>query len=144
MKVAAAAESRELQPRKVDAGTLCAAAELKLISAPQRVLADRNEATRRGRQTMSKGNVTTNHGSIRRWAEERGGTPATVKRTAGDHEPGILRLDFEPRDESLEPIEWDEFFEKFDKEDLAFLHQDRTESGELSRFHKFINRSSSH
>lgn len=91
---------------------------------------------------MSNGNTTTDHESIRRWAEERGGTPATVKRTKEGGEPGVLRLDFEPRDESLEPIGWDEFFEKFDKEDLAFLHQDRTESGQLSRFHKFVNRSS--
>ncbi|MCA6119216.1 hypothetical protein J6524_30695 [Bradyrhizobium sp. WSM 1738] len=91
---------------------------------------------------MSNGKTTTDHESIRRWAEERGGTPATVKRTKEGGEPGVLRLDFEPRDESLEPIGWNEFFEKFDKEDLAFLHQDRTESGELSRFHKFVNRSS--
>jgi hypothetical protein len=91
---------------------------------------------------MTKGNVTTDHRSIKHWAEERGGTPATVKKTKGDGEPGILRLDFEPRDEALEPIGWDEFFEKFDKEGLAFLHQDRTEDGKLSRFHKFVNRSS--
>jgi hypothetical protein len=91
---------------------------------------------------MAKGNVTTDHRSIKHWAEERGGTPATVKKTKGDGEPGILRLDFEPRDEALEPIGWDDFFEKFDKEGLAFLHQDRTEDGKLSRFHKFVNRSS--
>ena len=91
---------------------------------------------------MSKGNVTTDHNSIRQWAEERGAAPATVKGTKGDGEPGILRLDFQPRDEGLEPIGWDDVFDKFDKEDLAFLYQDRTESGELSRFHKFVNRSS--
>jgi hypothetical protein len=91
---------------------------------------------------MAKGNVTTDHERIRRWAEERGGAPATVRGTKGDGEPGILRFDFEPRDENLEPIDWDEFFEKFDKEDLAFLCQDRTEEGQLSRFHKFVNRSS--
>jgi hypothetical protein len=90
---------------------------------------------------MSKGNVTTDHNSIRQWAEERGAAPATVKGTKAKGEPGILRLDFEPHDEGLEPIGWDDFFDKFDKEDLAFLYQDRTESGELSRFHKFVNRS---
>ncbi|MEK9282853.1 hypothetical protein MTR72_25030 [Bradyrhizobium sp. ISRA442] len=92
---------------------------------------------------MSKGNVTTDHKKIQHWAEERGGIPATVRRTKGEGEPGVLRLDFEPRDKSLDPIGWDEFFDKFDKEGLAFLHQDRTEAGELSRFHKFVNRSSS-
>ena len=42
----------------------------------------------------------------------------------------------------LEEIEWDEFFRKFEESDLAFLHQDRTGDGKLSRFHKFVRRSS--
>lgn len=92
---------------------------------------------------MAEGNVTTDHEKIRKWAEERGGKPATVKRTQSDGEPGVLRLDFEPRDAALEPIDWESFFDKFDKEDLAFLFQDRTESGEVSRFHKFISRAAS-
>ncbi len=94
---------------------------------------------------MSEGKTTTNHDEIRRWAERRGGVPSSVKGTErnkgkADH-AGILRLDFEPRDEGLEEISWDEFFEKFDKEKLAFLYQDETSGGETSRFHKFINRS---
>lgn len=39
------------------------------------------------------------------------------------------------------PIEWDEFFQIFEKSDLAFLHQDKTEDGKLSRFSKFVSRS---
>jgi hypothetical protein len=93
---------------------------------------------------MSEGKTTTNHDEIRRWAEERGGRPATVKGTEGkkgkDHEAGVLRLDFQEPDEGLEKISWDEFFEKFDQEKLAFLYQDETSGGETSRFHKFINR----
>ena len=64
-----------------------------------------------------------------------------MKSTGSKGEPGILRLDFEPRDEGLEPLEWDDFFDKFEKEHLAFLYQDRTSDGKVSRFHKFINRS---
>ena len=90
---------------------------------------------------MSEGKVTTDHKQIRRWAEERGGKPATVKSTSSNEGPGILRLDFEPRDEGLEPVEWDDFFEKFEEEGLAFLYQDQTADGKVSRFHKFINRS---
>jgi len=90
---------------------------------------------------MAQGKVTTDHDKIRQWAEERGGSPATVKSTQTDSEPGVLRLDFEPRDSALEPIEWDEFFEKFDGEGLALLYQDRTDDGKISRFHKFVNRS---
>ena len=90
---------------------------------------------------MSEGKMTTDHAKIRRWAEERGGRPATVKGTAANKAPGVLRLDFEPKDAELEPIDWNEFFEKFEKEGLAFLYQDHTASGEVSRFHKFVNRS---
>ena len=89
---------------------------------------------------MSEGKVTTDHQTIRKWAESRGAVPATVKSTKSRDEPGILRLDFEPRDESLEPLDWDEFFEKFDREKLAFVYQDSTADGSPSRFHKFINR----
>jgi hypothetical protein len=90
---------------------------------------------------MSQGEVTTDHGTIRKWAEERGGAPATVRDTKSGKGPGVLRFDFEPKDAELEPIGWREFFEKFDRENLAFLYQDRTESGDISRFHKFVNRS---
>jgi len=90
---------------------------------------------------MSEGKVTTDHKQIRRWAEERGGKPATVKDTSKKGELGILRLDFEPRDAGLAPVEWKDFFDKFEEEGLAFLHQDRTADGKVSRFHKFINRS---
>jgi hypothetical protein len=96
---------------------------------------------------MSEGKTTTDHDEIRQWAEERGGVPATVKGTAGSSkksdEAGILRLDFEPRDEALEEIRWEEFFEKFDKEKLAFLYQEETADGSTSRFHKFVNRPAS-
>ena len=95
---------------------------------------------------MSEGKTTTDHDEIRQWAEERGGVPSTVAGTErggkkGAEHAGILRLDFEPHDEGLEEISWDEFFEKFDKEKLAFLYQEETAGGETSRFHKFINRS---
>jgi len=90
---------------------------------------------------MSEGKTTTDHEEIRAWAQERGGQPATVKATAKAKKgTGILRLDFEPRDEELEEISWEDFFKKFDKENLAFLYQEETADGSTSRFHKFINR----
>lgn len=90
---------------------------------------------------MARANVTTDHDKIRKWAEARGGEPATVKDTEQNDEAGILRLDFDPPDEGLEKISWDEFFEKFDDADLAFLFQEKTASGKTSRFHKFVDRS---
>lgn len=90
---------------------------------------------------MSEAKRTTDHDTIRRWAEQRGGRPATVTATRGKTGPGILRLDFEPKqEEGLSLISWDEFFEKFDEENLDFLFQDKTEDGKVSRFHKFVAR----
>lgn len=84
---------------------------------------------------------TTDHQTIRRWAEERGGRPAAVRDTGGGDDPGLLRIDFEGSEpEGLERIDWNEFFDKFEESRLAFLYQDKTESGETSRFFKLVRR----
>jgi hypothetical protein len=84
---------------------------------------------------------TTDHEEIRRWAEEHDAVPATVRGTA-DHEPGVLRLDFPggAGEDQLDHISWDEWFEKFDRENLAFLYQERKASGEDSTFFKLVRR----
>jgi len=88
---------------------------------------------------MSEAKRTTDHKTIRRWAEERGGHPASVRSTARKGEDaGILRIDFDPKDEKLDRISWEDFFEKFDHEGLVFLYQDKTADGGTSRFHKFV------
>jgi hypothetical protein len=87
---------------------------------------------------MSSARQTTDHDEIRRWIEERDGRPSRVKDSG---EGGILRIDFGKPEEALEPIEWEEFFQIFEKSDLAFLHQDKTDDGKLSRFSKFVSRS---
>jgi hypothetical protein len=63
-----------------------------------------------------------------------------VKRTRGGG--GILRIDFPGYSgaKSLEPISWDEFFERFEETNLAFLYQDKTGSGRPSRFNKLVGR----
>ncbi len=87
--------------------------------------------------------TTTRHEDIKKWAEARGGVPATVKGTdAGDDPAGILRIHFPgySDDQDLREIDWNEFFEKFDEKNLAFLYQDKTADGETSRFFKFVSR----
>ncbi len=87
--------------------------------------------------------VTTDHETIRRWAEERGGRPARVKGTGGQEggdDVGLLRFDFGEPDESLEPISWEEFFREFENEKLAMVYQDTTREGQESRFFKFVRR----
>jgi hypothetical protein len=90
---------------------------------------------------MSESQTTTDHAVIRKWVTERRGHPATVAATEDGGHAGILRIDFDPKDERLDEIDWDEFFRKFDQSDLAFLYQDRTRDGKISRFHKFVQRS---
>lgn len=81
--------------------------------------------------------TTTNHDVIRKWIEQRKGRPAAV-RTKGNG--GLLRIDFGEKDEDLEEIDWDEFFEIFESSRLAFLHQEKTKDGMTSRFNKFVAR----
>ena len=90
--------------------------------------------------------TTTDHDFIRRWVEERGGKPSRVKRTGGGDDPGILRIDFPGYSgaDSLEEIPWEEWFEKFDENGLAFLHRDiKGDDGQLDRFNKLVSRSGS-
>ena len=89
---------------------------------------------------MAQANTTTDHATIRKWAEERGGKPARVKGTQDSSGEGILRFDFAEPDEKLEKISWEEFFTTFDDRELALLHQDRTADGKMSRFFKFVRR----
>ena len=85
--------------------------------------------------------TTTDHQTIRQWAEARGGAPATVKGTASGEPAGLLRIAFsEDSEESLEPISWEDFFAKFEEQKLAFLYQEETKEGGVSRFFKLVNR----
>lgn len=88
--------------------------------------------------------VTTDHDEIREWVESHGGHPAMVKRTARNGRGGILRIDFPgfSGEGSLEEVSWDDFFQKFEDSQLAFLYQDRTASGRASRFNKLVARES--
>lgn len=86
---------------------------------------------------MSSSNTTTDHDEIRKWAEARDGHPAMVK-TKG--KGGVLRIDFGKPEDNLEEVSWDEFFDVFDENKLAFLYQDKTADGSTSRFNKFVER----
>ena len=83
--------------------------------------------------------TTTNHETIRKWAEQRNGHPARVKGTGGKNDPGLLRIDFPgySGEDTLEEISWDDFFDKFEKERLALLYNDAKDE---SRFFKLVNR----
>ena len=113
---------------------------------PRSTARRRTRSTRgqsRGRKgSSSTAHITTDDQTIRRWAETRGGWPATVARTARGRSAGILRIDFPgfSGEGTLKPISWEEWFEKFEESNLAFLYQERTADGKQSRFFKLIER----
>jgi len=86
--------------------------------------------------------ATTDHEVIQKWAEERGAHPAAVKRTSKNGDPGIIRLDFPgySGEKALKAISWNEFFDKFDENDLALVYQEETARGERSNFNKIVKR----
>jgi hypothetical protein len=86
--------------------------------------------------------TTTDHEQIRRWAEERGGKPTHVKGTGSSKDAGLLRIDFPgySGEGKLEPISWDDFFEKFDEQQLALVYQEKTADGQKSNFNKLVSR----
>jgi hypothetical protein len=83
---------------------------------------------------MSSATPVTDHEEIRRWAKKNNARPACVIGTGRDGDPGILRLDFDDAEESLEEITWDEWFEQFEDNNLALL------ISEDSRFNKLVRR----
>ena len=93
---------------------------------------------------MSDAKVTTDHTKIQKWTEDRGGFPARVKGTNKGNSSGILRIDYKgfSGEDTLEKITWEEFFDGFEENNLAFLYQDKVSDGEKSRFSKLIDRNS--
>jgi hypothetical protein len=54
----------------------------------------------------------------------------------------MIRLDFPgyTGEKSLEQIDWEEFFDKFDQGNLALLYQEKTARGQQSNFNKLVAR----
>lgn len=87
-----------------------------------------------------KSKITQDHKKIRKWVEKRDGSPACVKGTGSSKDAGLLRINFPGyAEENLKNISWEEFFEKFDENNLAFLYQKKLKGGEISRFNKIIS-----
>jgi hypothetical protein len=91
------------------------------------------------KRSSGSSNRTTNHNEIRKWVEARGGYPARVKSTGSRRgDPGILRIDYPGYSgtKTLERVDWDQWFNWFDRDKLAFLYQDKRNS----RFSKLVRR----
>lgn len=86
--------------------------------------------------------ATRNHEVIKRWAEERNAVPATVPGTEHGDLLGVLRFDFDRKNDSdsrLKEVSWDEFFKTFDARELIFLYQEHRKDGNQSNFFRFDN-----
>lgn len=89
----------------------------------------------------SEATTTIDHDIIRHWIEERDGQPAMVEETIEDGKGGILQVRFsDGSQDELQDVEWEAFFEAFERKELAFLHQQETADGAASRFYKFVDR----
>ena len=82
--------------------------------------------------------ATTDHDTIRTWAESQGGRPAAVDRTHKGGDVGIIRIMFPEAEQSkhddLVEISWDEFFKEFEERRLALLYE------KDGRFSKIVGR----
>ena len=82
--------------------------------------------------------TTTDHDTIREWAESHGGKPAAVDRTHEKGDVGIVRLMFpkarQSEHGSLVEISWEEFFRQFEESGLALLYE------KDGRFSKIVGR----
>ena len=85
--------------------------------------------------------ATTDHDEIRRWAEQWNARPARARGTGGRDIPGTLRLDLtdDGPDPDVEPISWTDWFRLFDRNNLAFLYEERTDGGS-SNFSRLVYR----
>jgi hypothetical protein len=104
------------------------------VKYSQEVRSTEDEPEREGRSL-----VTTDHDVIRQWAERRDAVPATVAGTEhGDH-LGVLRLDFGGENDKLEHVEWEQWFDTFDKRQLNFIYQETRSDGSTSNFFRLEN-----
>jgi hypothetical protein len=78
--------------------------------------------------------LTADHAEIRRWVEEHGGYPGLV-----DAADGRERLAVAFDAENDRRLSWEEFFERFDRESLAFAY-DPEGNGDATATAKLVSR----
>ncbi len=81
--------------------------------------------------------ATRSHEVIRQWAEDRGAQPSTVPGTEHQGRAGVLRFNFPGYGgQTLEAIDWEDWFRTFDERDLVFIYQEHKADGRTSNFFK--------
>jgi hypothetical protein len=78
--------------------------------------------------------ITIEHEQIIDWTQSRGGRPA-INRESGNPSPVISFSN-----EANGAVSWEEWMSVFDRDEWAFIYQDRTSEGEPSLMWKIIPR----
>jgi hypothetical protein len=84
--------------------------------------------------------TTTDHETIRTWVERRGSMPARVNESAGNDPGSLAIMPKGKEDDSLLSIPWEEFFETFESERLAFAYQTEKADPNTKWFCQFVAR----
>lgn len=87
-----------------------------------------------------EGKVTTDRNVIRKWIEDHDGWPALVNRVSETGIAEVLQIGFLgcENESHFAKITWDEFFERFDKDQLVFLYQEQNGKSNLRRSYNFL------
>jgi hypothetical protein len=89
-------------------------------------------------QEQAMAEITTDHDTIKQWAQRHKGKPAAVDSTHKGGDVGIIRVMFpkskHSEHESLVEISWDEFFKEFEARKLALIYEPH------SMFSKLVGR----
>lgn len=89
-----------------------------------------------------------NHQEIKDWAESKQGTPAIIDAPDAGSDKIGLRLDFPGLNDSAllarakpsKTVTWNEFFEIFDSQKLAFVIDSQNRGSDWSSTYRFIKR----
>ncbi|XVH32016.1 hypothetical protein ACNS7O_02210 [Haloferacaceae archaeon DSL9] len=82
--------------------------------------------------------ITTDRETIRRWVEDRGGRPA--RESGADRADAESLIIVREGEENGGGISWDEFFETFESENMAFVYQDLDEGDTQEWVYDLIDR----
>jgi hypothetical protein len=88
---------------------------------------------------VSQSQVTTDHSTIRRWADRRDGVPVSAT-PVGDVEAGALSIAFTESTTGAVAIPWERFFRRFEEANLAFVYEAEAYDGDTSHVYEFVDR----
>ena len=80
--------------------------------------------------------ITIEHEQIRNWAESRGARPV-IREATGDGPAPSIRF---PEEDNGKEVSWSEWLHCFENGQWAFIWEDRTPDGQVSRFWRLVPR----